>query len=257
MNESMFSLKGKVALVTGGGTGVGESIAVTLSNAGATVALAARRVEKLKETEANIVASGGVAKSFSLDVSSEESIKKCLDSVTERIGEIDILINNAGTTTVGLLDQTDADDWDMVINTNLKGPWLLAKEWVSRRKKNNLTGGNILNISSINGEAPQKGNGVYCVSKAGLSHLTRQMAIECARYGIRVNTLSPGYMRTDINKEFLDSDMGKDFIKRVPMRRYGMPEEMGGPVLLLVSDAGSYITGLTLIVDGGHLLSTL
>ena len=171
--------------------------------------------------------------------------------------EVDILINNAGTTTVGLLDQTEAEDWDMVINTNLRGPWFLAKEWVRRRKERNLTGGNILNISSINGEAPQKGNGVYCVSKAGLSHLTRQMAIECARYGIRVNTLSPGYMRTDINKEFLDSENGKEFIKRVPMRRYGTADEMTGPVLLLVSDAGSYITGTTLIVDGGHLLSTL
>ena len=257
MNETIFNLEGKVALVTGGGTGVGASIAMALSKAGAKVALAARRVEKLKETEESIIAQGGFAKSFSLDVSSEENVKKCLDSISKEMDEVDILINNAGTTTVGLLDQTEAEDWDMVINTNLRGPWFLAKEWVRRRKERNLTGGNILNISSINGEAPQKGNGVYCVSKAGLSHLTRQMAIECARYGIRVNTLSPGYMRTDINKEFLDSESGKEFIKRVPMRRYGTADEMTGPVLLLVSDAGSYITGTTLIVDGGHLLSTL
>ena len=257
MNETIFSLKGKTALVTGGGTGVGVSIAMALSKAGAKVALAARREEKLKETEVSIVASGGIAQSFRLDVSSEENVKNCLDSIAEEMGEIDILINNAGTTTVGLLDQTDSEDWDMVMNTNLRGPWFLAKQWVSRRKERNLTGGNILNISSINGEAPQKGNGVYCVSKAGLTHLTRQMAIECARYGIRVNTLSPGYMRTDINKEFLDSEKGNVFIKRVPMRRYGTPDEMTGPVLLLVSEAGSYITGSTLIVDGGHLLSTL
>ena len=148
MNETIFSLKGKTALVTGGGTGVGVSIAMALSKAGAKVALAARREEKLKETEVSIVASGGIAQSFRLDVSSEENVKNCLDSIAEEMGEIDILINNAGTTTVGLLDQTDSEDWDMVMNTNLRGPWFLAKQWVSRRKERNLTGGNILNISS-------------------------------------------------------------------------------------------------------------
>ncbi|MDA9642997.1 SDR family oxidoreductase [bacterium] len=257
MNESIFSLKGKTALVTGAGTGVGASLAMTLSKAGAKVALAARRVEKLKETEEKISESGGIAKSFSLDVSSEKNVQDCLDSISKEIDEIDILVNNAGTTTVASIDGTTSEDWDTVINTNLRGPWYLAKEWVKRRRSNDLSGGNVLNISSITGEAVQKGNGVYCVSKAGLSHLTRQMALEWAKYGIRVNSLAPGYMRTDINKEFIDSDISNDMIKRIPMRRVGSIDEMDGALLLLVSDAGSYITGSTLIVDGGHLLRDL
>ena len=142
----------------------------------------------------------------------------------------------------------------MVINTNLRGPWFLAKEWIAGRRKKNIKGGNVLNISSICGEAAQKGNGVYCVSKAGLSHLTRQMALEWAKYSVRVNALAPGYMRSDINKDFIDSDLSNDMINRIPMRRVGDFSEMDGPLLLLVSDAGSYITGETIIADGGHLL---
>ena len=163
-------------------------------------------------------------------------------------------VNNAGTTTVGSIDGTTSDEWDLVINTNLRGPWFLAKEWVASRRKKNIKGGNVLNISSICGEAAQKGNGVYCVSKAGLSHLTRQMALEWAKYSIRVNALAPGYMRSDINKDFIDSDLSNDMINRIPMRRVGDFSEMDGPLLLLVSDAGSYITGETIIADGGHLL---
>ena len=252
--DSLFSLEGKLALVTGGGSGLGASIATTLSNSGAKVALAARRKEKLEETKKLIIEKGGKAETYNLDVSDEGNIQSCLKSIKEDLGEIDILINNAGTTTVGSIDGTSSEEWNSVINTNLRGPWLLAKEWVTDKRKNNIKGGNILNISSICGEAPQKGNGVYCVSKAGLSHLTRQMALEWAKYSIRVNALAPGYMRSDINKDFIDSDLSNDMINRIPMRRVGDFNEMDGPLLLLVSEAGSYITGSTIIADGGHLL---
>mgnify|MGYP001597777244 FL=1 len=141
MNETIFSLKGKTALVTGAGTGVGASLAMTLSKAGAKVALAARRVEKLKETEEKISESGGIAKSFSLDVSSEKNVQNCLESISKEIDEIDILVNNAGTTTVGSIDGTTSEDWDTVINTNLRGPWYLAKEWVKKRRSSNWGGG--------------------------------------------------------------------------------------------------------------------
>ena len=255
--KSIFNLDGKVALVTGGGSGLGASIALTLSKSGAKVALAARRKDKLRETEDLIKESGGIAEIYDLDVSDENNVKSCLNSIISSLGEIDILVNNAGTTTVGSIDGTTSDEWDLVINTNLRGPWFLAKEWVSSRRKKNIKGGNVLNISSICGEAAQKGNGVYCVSKAGLSHLTRQMALEWAKYSIRVNALAPGYMRSDINKDFIDSDMSNDMINRIPMRRVGDFSEMDGPLLLLVSDAGSYITGETIIADGGHLLSEI
>ena len=156
--KSIFNLDGKVALVTGGGSGLGASIALTLSKSGAKVALAARRKDKLRETEGLIKDSGGVAEIYDLDVSNENNVKSCLNSIITSMGEIDILVNNAGTTTVGSIDGTTSDEWDLVINTNLRGPWFLAKEWVASRRKKNIKGGNVLNISSICGEAAQKGN---------------------------------------------------------------------------------------------------
>ena len=134
----MFNLDGKVALVTGGGSGLGASIALALSRSGAKVALAARRKDKLRETEDLIKTSGGVAESYDLDVSNENDVKSCLNSIISSMGEIDILVNNAGTTTVGSIDGTTSDEWDLVINTNLRGPWFLAKEWVAGRRKKNI-----------------------------------------------------------------------------------------------------------------------
>ena len=173
------------------------------------------------------------------------------------IRDSDILVNNAGMTVVGTLDNNEEDEWNNVINTNLRGPWAISKLWLKSRLEKDQKDGVILNVSSITGEAAQKGNGIYAISKAALTHMTRQMALEWAKYNVRVNAIAPGYFRTDINSEFLDSEMSAPMIKRVPLRRPGNIKELEGPILLLASDAGSYMTGSILVVDGGHLVRDL
>jgi len=257
MSNSIFSLEGKNALITGAGSGIGKKISETLYGAGANIALAARRIEKLEETKNDLKNESQKIEVFSLDVTKEESITECLKAIKERMGDIDILVNNSGVTVVGALDSHTMDVWDSVIDTNLRGPWVLSKNWLHQRLEEKKKGGVIINVSSITGENPQKGNGIYAVSKSGLSHLTRQMALEWAKYGVRVNSIAPGYIRTDLNSDFIDSEMSDAMIRRIPMRRVGKINEIEGPILLLASEAGSYITGSTLVVDGGHLVRDL
>tara|TARA_B100000029_G_scaffold164502_2_gene160613 strand:+ start:10165 stop:10941 length:777 start_codon:yes stop_codon:yes gene_type:complete len=255
--DNLFSLEGKTALVTGAGSGLGQEIAKTLYEAGANLALAARRKEKLEETQSILDKKKSKIEIFSLDVTDESSIENCLNDIDQKFESIDLLINNAGMTVVGTLDSHIEDEWNNVINTNLRGPWALSKFWLKKRLEKNQNEGIIINVSSITGEAAQKGNGIYAISKAALSHMTRQMALEWAKHGVRVNAIAPGYFRTDLNSDFLDSDMSAPMIKRVPMRRAGNLEELKGPILLLATEAGSYITGSTIVVDGGHLVRDL
>ena len=255
--SNLFNLEGKTALVTGAGSGIGQEIAKTLYEAGANLALAARRKEKLEETKKMLNKKSQNVETFSLDVTEENSIKDCLENINNEFSAIDILVNNAGMTVVGTLDNNEQDEWDNVINTNLRGPWALSKFWLKSRLEKNQKNGVVLNVSSITGEAAQKGNGIYAISKAALSHMTRQMALEWAKYNVRVNAIAPGYFRTDINSDFLDSEMSEPMIKRIPFRRPGNIDELRGPILLLTSDAGSYMTGSTLVVDGGHLVRDL
>ena len=255
--NKLFNLEGKTALVTGAGSGIGQEISKTLYNAGANLALAARRKEKLEETQSMLNDKSQNVEIFSLDVTEENSISDCLVEINKTFPSVDILVNNAGMTVVGTLDNNEEDDWNNVINTNLRGPWALSKFWLKSRLEKNLKNGVVLNVSSITGEAAQKGNGIYAISKAALSHMTRQMALEWAKYNVRVNAIAPGYFRTDINSDFLDSEMSEPMIKRIPFRRPGNIDELRGPILLLTSDAGSYMTGSTLVVDGGHLVRDL
>ena len=255
--NNLFNLEGKTALVTGAGSGIGKEIAKTLYEAGANLALAARRRDKLEETKSDIKSKEHKVQTFSLDVTEETSINECLGNIYNEFSSIDILVNNAGMTVVGTLDSNNENDWNNVINTNLRGPWALSKYWLNSRLKKSNKGGVILNVSSITGEAVQKGNGVYAISKAALSHMTRQMALEWAKYDLRVNAIAPGYFKTDLNSDFLESEISDPMIKRIPFRRPGNLSELQGPILLLVSDAGSYMTGSTLIVDGGHLVRDL
>ena len=257
MSNSIFSLEGKNALITGAGSGIGKKITEILYGAGANIALAARRIEKLEETKNDLEKGSQKVEIFSLDVTKEESIAECLKSIKKRMGDIDILVNNSGVTIVGAMDSHTTNEWDNVMDTNLRGPWILSKNWLHQRLEEKKKGGVIINVSSITGENPQKGNGIYAVSKSGLSHLTRQMALEWAKHGVRVNSIAPGYIRTDLNSDFIDSEMSDDMIRRIPMRRVGKINEIEGPILLLASEAGSYITGSTLVVDGGHLVSDL
>ena len=198
--NKLFNLEGKTALVTGAGSGIGQEISKTLYNAGANLALAARRKEKLEETQTILSNKSQNVEIFSLDVTEENSIKDCLAEINKKFPSVDILVNNAGMTVVGTLDNNEEDEWNNVINTNLRGPWALSKLWLKSRLEKDQQDGVILNVSSITGEAAQKGNGIYAISKAALTHMTRQMALEWAKYNVRVNAIAPGYFRTDISQ---------------------------------------------------------
>ena len=167
-----------------------------------------------------------------------------------------MIVNNAGlAVSRPLLSRTEAD-WDSVLDTNLKGAWLVAQEG-ARRLVAAKRGGSIVNIASITGERVAGAVAPYCTSKAGVMHLTRAMALELARHGIRVNALAPGYVQTELNRDFLASEAGERLRARIPQRRFGRADELDGPLLLLASDAGAYLTGSVVFADGGHLVSSL
>jgi NAD(P)-dependent dehydrogenase (short-subunit alcohol dehydrogenase family) len=251
-----LSLKGRIALVTGANGGLGSHFAQTLAKAGATVAVGARRVESLREVTDAIAAAGGRAEAIALDVTDPASVARAFDEAAAVLGAITIVVNNAGiAVTKPLLEHTE-DDWQQVIEVNLNGAWRVAQA-AARHMVKHEQGGSIVNIASILGLRVSAQVPSYAASKAALIQLTKAMALELARYRIRVNALAPGYVETGINREFFDSDPGKALVKRVPQRRIGQPEELDGALLLLASDAGSYMTGAVLAVDGGHLVNTL
>ena len=251
-----FSLKGRVVLITGASSGLGEHFAETLACAGARVAVAARRADKLAGTVEHIRASGGEAVALTLDVTQSSSVKACLDALNAEWGAPDVVINNAGVTvTRPLLEQTE-EDWDQVMATNLKGAWLVATE-AARRMVAANKGGAIVNVASILGERVAGGVAPYAISKAGVVQATKAMALELARHQIRVNALLPGYVITDLNRDFLQSEVGDKLRMRIPSRRFLDLSDLDGPMLLLASDAGAAMTGTCLAVDAGHLVSSL
>ncbi|QNP47138.1 SDR family NAD(P)-dependent oxidoreductase [Diaphorobacter aerolatus] len=250
-----FSLRGRLALVTGASSGLGTHFAKMLAAHGARVAVAARRGDKLQSVVDEIVNAGGQARAFSLDVSSAQSVRSGFDAIGEWAVP-DVIINNAGVTvTRALLDQTE-DDFDQVIGTNLKGNWLVATEG-ARRMVAAKKGGAIVNVASILGERVGGGVAPYAISKAGVIQATKAMALELARYGIRVNALLPGYVITDLNRDFLTSELGEKLRMRIPSRRFSELGDLDGPLLLLASDAGAAMSGATVAVDGAHLVSGL
>ena len=213
-------------------------------------------MEALESIAADIRKGGGEAFTVKLDVSNGASIKQAVQSIGQSLGRIDVLVNNSGVS-IGkpLLEQTE-EDFDAVLDVNLKGAFLVATE-VARRMRSDNKGGSIINIESILSFRQMGQIAPYAASKAGLTQLTKSMALELARYNIRVNGIAPGYFSTEINKDFFDTDGGLAMIKRMPSRRLGNIEELEGPLLLLASDASSYMTGTTIVVDGGHLCSGL
>lgn len=251
-----FSVRGKSVLITGASSGFGAHFARVLASEGAKVGLAARRVDALEAIAAEIREGGGTAATVRLDVSDGASIKCAVQTIVDAFGRIDVLVNNSGTS-IGkpLLEQT-AEDFDAVIGVNLRGAFLVATE-VARRMKADGGGGSIINIESILSFRQAGQIAPYAASKAGLTQLTKSMALELARYKIRVNGIAPGYFATEINQNFFDTEGGKAMIKRMPLRRLGELEELEGPLLLLASDASSYMNGATIVVDGGHLSSAL
>lgn len=255
MSIARFSLDGRLALVTGASSGLGAHFARVLAQAGARVAVAARRVELLQPLVAEIEQGGGRARALALDVTDAVSVSRCFDTLASW-GTAEVLLNNAGVTVTRPLLQQTEEDYDRVMDTNLKGNWLVATE-AARRMVAAGKGGSIVNVASILGERVAGGVAPYAISKAGVVQATKAMALELARHRIRVNALLPGYVVTDLNRDFLASEAGQKLQARIPSRRFGQPSDLDGPLLLLASDAGAAVSGATLAVDGAHLVSSL
>jgi NAD(P)-dependent dehydrogenase (short-subunit alcohol dehydrogenase family) len=254
--DNLLRLDGQKALVTGASSGLGRHFALTLARAGAAVVLAARSADKLAEAAAEIGRLGSRAISIPLDVTDASSVREAVATAEAEMGGLTTLVNNAGVVVSKPLFEHDENDWDRVMDTNLKGAWLVAQE-VARRMVAHGRGGCIINIASILGLRVVGGIPEYCASKAGLIHLTKVMALELARHNIRVNAIAPGYIRTDLNRDFFEGEAGQAMVRRIPQRRLGEPGDLDGALLLLASDASRYMTGAIIPVDGGHLLSTL
>jgi NAD(P)-dependent dehydrogenase (short-subunit alcohol dehydrogenase family) len=251
-----FDLTGKVALVTGASSGLGVHFARTLAAAGASVAIAARRAERLASLQAELQSAGAKSVAVELDVQSGDSITAAFAAVEAALEQIDIVVNNAGISIVKPALEMPVEDWDAVVNTNLRGAWLVAqtagKRWLMAKRP-----GVIVNIASILGLRTIGQVAPYNASKAGLIHLTRALAMEWARHDIRVNAICPGYIETEMNSDFWKTPAGQRLIDRIPQRRIGKPEHLDGALLLLASEAGSFMTGSVLTVDGGHTVSSL
>jgi NAD(P)-dependent dehydrogenase (short-subunit alcohol dehydrogenase family) len=244
----VFELSGKKVLVTGASSGLGAHFAKLLAAQGAEVIIAARRVQALDRLAGEIAAAGGTVEAAALDIADPASIA----ALEERLAGLDVLINNAGIGRPGRsLEQSEAD-WDAVMNTNLKGMFLMS-QLAGRIMRDGKRGGSIVNNASILGIRQTPGTLAYTVSKAGVIQMTKTMALELARYDIRVNALAPGYFETEPTQGYFDTDAGRALIARTPMRRVGALEDLDGPLLLLASDASRFMTGAVIVVDGGHI----
>jgi len=241
-------LAGRIALVTGASQGIGRAIAIRLAAEGAQVALAARNQEKLAEVAAEIAAVGGIARSFALDMASEESIKACAKEVIAHFGKIEILVNNAGITRDTLSLRMRRHDWDDVLTTNLTGAFLLSQACISSMLK--ARWGRIINITSVVGETGQAGQANYAASKAGLIGLTKSLARELASRAITVNAVAPGYIATAMTA-ILNDEQKTAMTSQIPLGRAGTDAEIAAAVAFLASEDAAYITGHTLDVNGG------
>lgn len=256
MKSKLFDVQGRVALVTGASSGIGRHFADVLAAAGASVALAARRTDRLAEAVARIQGEGGRAIAVSMDVCDRASVCEALEQVREQLGTPQILVNNAGVGgTQRALEVTD-EDWSRIVGTNLTGAWIVAQETARHMVTANIAG-SIINITSILASRVTGGVSPYSAAKAGLKHLTQALALELARHHIRVNSIAPGYMVTEMTDELLASDIGEGIRGRIPARRFGQFEDLDGALLLLASDAGAYMSGSEIVVDGGHCCSSL
>lgn len=257
MSLPSLRLDGRRALVTGASSGLGQHFADTLARSGAEVVLAARRTDRIEAEVARLRAAGLKAHCVAMDVTSAESVRQALaEAESLSGGVVDILVNNAGVSGNSFFLNLEEEEWDAVVDTNLKGPYLVARE-MAKRLVAAKQPGSIINIASILGFRVAAVLAPYCASKAGVIHLTKAMALELARYGIRVNAIAPGYIETEINAGYFDTEPGQKMVARIPMRRLGEKSDLDGPLLLLASEAGRYMTGSVIEVDGGHLCSTL
>ena len=256
VNAPRFDLRGKVALVTGASGGLGEHFARTLAAAGATVVAGARRVDRLESLAGSIAASGGKAMAVALDVTDRASVDAAFARAVDAVGAPDIVVNNAGIARTRASLELEEHEWREVLDTNLDGAFRVAQA-AARAMTGADKGGSIVNIASILGLRVATSLLAYAAAKAALVQVTHALALEWARHRIRVNAIAPGYIETDMNREFFSTPAGQSVLKRIPQRRIGQPADLDGALLLLASDASSYMTGSVLVVDGGHLVSSL
>ena len=251
-----FDIRGKVALVTGASGGLGEHFARTLAASGASVVAGARRLDRLEKLAAEIAAAGGKAMAVALDVTDRASVDAAFARAVQAFGAPDIVVNNAGIARSRASIELEEREWREVLDTNLDGAFRVAQA-AARAMIAAGKGGSLINIASILGLRVASSLVAYAAAKAALVQVTQALALEWARHGIRVNAIAPGYIETDMNRGFFRTDAGQAMVKRVPQRRIGRPADLDGALLLLASDASSYMTGSVIVVDGGHVVSSL
>lgn len=250
-NEQRFSVAGRIALVTGGGTGIGAHFAAVLAAAGAKVAVAGRRLGRLEDVAGAINHAGGKAVASVMDVSDRDSIRHAFDDIEARLGTVDLLVNNAGQTSRTSFVEMSEEEWTSVIDVNLSAPYFVSKEMAKRLIARGQPGA-IVNIASILGKGAMPNFSSYGTSKGALIQLTKYLALDLLPNGIRVNAIAPGYFPSEMTDPFFESDLGKQAIASLPPKRLGRLNELDGPLLLLASDAGSYINATTITVDYAH-----
>jgi len=253
-SDDRFSLQGRCALITGASSGLGWHFAGVLAAAGAKVCLCARRKDLLAHRVSELERAGYAALAIPMDVTDGASVAAAFAAAEDAFGAVEIVVNNAGVADQGPFHEVDEARWRRVMEVNQDGVFRVARE-AANRMRTAGNGGSIVNIASVLGHGVLPGVSAYAVSKAAVIQLTKAMALELARDSIRVNALAPGYFATEMNADFLASEAGAKLVKRVPQRRVGEPGELDGPLLLLASGAGGYMTGSVLIVDGGAHLS--
>ena len=248
-----FRLDGKTALITGGARGLGRTMAVALAEAGANIALAGRSKDACQQAANEIAsATGRTARAFAADVTKIADIEQLAADVERELGPVDILVNNAGINIRGPIQQLTEADWDAVIDTNLKGPFLCARAFGPRMVSRGW--GRVINLGSVLGVIALPGRAPYASSKAGIINLTRVLALEWAGTGVTANAICPGAFATEMNRSLLEDPVKyKEFVAQIPMGRWGELEELTGAVVFLASDASSYVTGTPLFVDGGWI----
>jgi len=250
----LFDLTGRVALVTGASSGIGARFAQVLAEAGALVVLVARRPDRLDAVAARIAKAGGKALPVAADVRDRAAMVAAFDAAQAAFGPVDILINNAGVAHADRAVELTEDEWRRVVGTNLDAVLFWSQEAANRLIDAEM-GGAIVNVSSVLGFGVSKGVVAYAVAKAGVIQLTRALGLELASRRIRVNAIAPGWIVTDLNREFLSSEKGAPIVKDIPLGRFGEERDLDGVLLLLVSDAGRFMTGTTVVVDGGQMVT--